>query len=105
MPYMICNSNSGLYLDVPNGSSDDGVQIQQYQYHDVPAQHWQIIRLYADPTDPQLGTHPDWAGPYLIVSEASSRALDDWEASVADNDPIMQFQVHGGQTSGGISRG
>lgn len=43
MPYyVITNVNSGKCLDVPNGSTLDGVDIQQFTPHYGPNQGWRI---------------------------------------------------------------
>lgn len=80
-------------LDVPGGSADDGLQIQQYQLHGGANQRWEIIGLYDTDSPPPGFT----AGPYLIVNVQTSKSLDDWYASTEDGNPIKQYRVHGGQ--------
>jgi hypothetical protein len=96
--YRIRNYNSGRYLDVPDGSTHDGVRLQQYQFNDGPPQQWEIIFNWAEEANNTAGgrlfQHPDWHGPFLIVSVASSRALD--TVSIDDNSPVIQIRVHGG---------
>jgi hypothetical protein len=45
----ILNDESGLALDVPNGSTTPGTPIQQYTPHGGPNQQWRIV---ADPVEP-----------------------------------------------------
>lgn len=82
MPFFIQSMNSHMALDVPDGSSDNGVQIQQYPFHGEPNQQWEQIQL-AD-------------GFYLIVNVNSSKALDVSGGSMNLGAPIIQHQVHGG---------
>lgn len=41
--YYISNKNSGLLLDLDNGITDNGTNIQQWADTDAPAQEWRII--------------------------------------------------------------
>lgn len=91
MPWFIYSENSGMALDVADGSSDDGAQIQQYHHHGGANQQWEIIRLW------DSEQHPDTLlGPYVFVGVQSSKAFDDWFASMDDFNPIKQYRVHGG---------
>ena len=41
--YYIKNANSGKYLDIVNGSSSDGTNVQQYQYNGSNAQKFKLV--------------------------------------------------------------
>ena len=81
LSYIILNVASGKALDVPGGSTANGVPIIQYQPHQGLNQQWELIRLYN--------------GNYLIVNDASGKALDDPGGSKANGVSIIQYQLHG----------
>lgn len=43
VPYVIRNKNSGLVIDLPDGKSDDGTNIQQWGENGFSAQQWRIV--------------------------------------------------------------
>ncbi|MFJ6659792.1 alpha-L-fucosidase [Streptomyces sp. NPDC091377] len=43
--YVITNRHSQLALTVPNGSTTEGVTLEQRQYDDLPNQKWRIFRI------------------------------------------------------------
>lgn len=91
MPNVLISMQSQKALDVPGGSMENGVQIQQWDHVGGPNQQWEIIQVY------DTGPHSEeYTGPFLIVNVQSSKALDDWYASTEDGNPIMQYRVHGG---------
>ena len=92
MAWYFISAQSDKALDVPGGSADDGLQIQQYGLNGGANQQWEIINLYDTDSPPQgFG-----AVPCLIVNVQTSKALDDWLASTDDGNPIRQFRAHGG---------
>lgn len=60
--YTIRALNSGHYIDVPNGSSNNGASLHQYTYNDSNAQKWLII--------------PNTDGTYSFVSKCSGKYID-----------------------------
>ncbi len=91
MPFIIRSRNSHLVLDVPDGSSENGVQIQQFRLHGDGSSDW-----------PEVAPNQQWEqlqlanGFYLIVNLNSGKALDVSGGSVEPGAPIIQHQVHGG---------
>ncbi|GIP17689.1 hypothetical protein J40TS1_33310 [Paenibacillus montaniterrae] len=82
--YYIKNRNSGLYLDVENGSSSDGTNIRQWTYNGSDAQKFRI-RHYGN-------------GDYYILTANSSynSALDVNSGSSANGANIEQWAYWGG---------
>ncbi len=82
--YYIRNAFSGLYLDVNGGSSENGTNIQQYQYNGSAAQQFNIV--------------PAGNGYYAIktVSSGSKKALDVWSKGTADGTNIAIYTYNGG---------
>jgi len=69
-------------LDVPGGSLDNGVQIQQFTDNGGTNQHWQLL--------------PAGNGAFYIMSEASQKVLDVPGFAAGDGVIIQQFQFNGG---------
>ncbi|HWT76129.1 MAG TPA: RICIN domain-containing protein [Mobilitalea sp.] len=82
--YYIKNKNSGLYLDVVNGSATDGTNIQQWTYNGAAAQKFRIV-YYG-------------SGYYYILTGASSYAscVDVYNGLAADGTNIDQWTYWGG---------
>jgi hypothetical protein len=79
----IVSVNSGKALDVPNGSHDSNVLIQQYSLHGGPNQRWHFVAS-ADGQSVQ------------IINEESGFALDVPDGSTRSGVPIQQYPSHGG---------
>ncbi|MBQ8959893.1 MAG: RICIN domain-containing protein [Ruminococcus sp.] len=45
LTYFITNKNSGLSLDLPNGSLEDGTNIQQWDFNKSWAQQWRLVSV------------------------------------------------------------
>ncbi|WP_342421516.1 RICIN domain-containing protein [Paenibacillus sp. FSL E2-0178] len=82
--YYIKNKNSGLYLDVVNGSATDGTNIQQWSYNGSDAQKFRIM-YYGN-------------GDYYILTgnTAYASGIDVFEGSSADGANIDQWTYWGG---------
>lgn len=82
--YYIRNKNSGLYLDVANGSSADGTNIQQWSYNGLDAQKFRIV-YYG-------------SGYYYILTGASAykSCVDVTDGSSTDGTNIIQWTYWGG---------
>jgi ricin-type beta-trefoil lectin protein len=78
---VIVNKNSGLALDVPDGSADDHVVIQQFPVNKGANQAWIITKV---------------GNAYTIMSQASRKCLDVPNASTANGVQVQQFGCHGG---------
>jgi hypothetical protein len=81
--FIILSRSSGLVLDVPNASSADGVQIQQYPDNGSDNQHWQLI-----PVD---------GGFFKVRSRSSDLILDVDHSSGDDHARIIQWPDNGGK--------
>ncbi len=82
--YYIQNKFSGLYLDVANGSSENGANIQQWEYNGCDAQKFKFVST--------------GDGYYYILTGASgySKCVDVADGSSADGANIMQWEYWGG---------
>jgi len=82
--YYIRNKFSGLYLDVANGSAEDGANIQQWEYNGCDAQKFKFVST--------------GDGYYYILTGASgySKCVDVDSGSSADGTNIMQWSYWGG---------
>lgn len=82
--YYIKNKNSGLYLDVANGSSVNGTNIAQWSYNGSDAQKFRI-RHYGN-------------GDYYILTANSgyNSSIDVLNGSAADGTNIEQWTYWGG---------
>ena len=82
--YYIKNAFSGLYLDVANGGTDNGTNIQQYAYNGSTAQQFNLVYVSN--------------GYYAIktVCSGSAKALDVWAKSTADGTNIATYTYSGG---------
>lgn len=81
----ITNVRSGYCIDVPNGSTADGVQVQQYPCHTGPNQRWIFL--------PDAVNSPSY---YTVVNEWSGKCLDVRGASPSPGAAIQQYGCHGG---------
>lgn len=81
--FYIRNAYSGLYLDVENGSSANGANIQQWIYNGFDAQKFKIVS--------------DGNGYYHILTGASgySKGLDVEEGKSSDGTNIQQYNYNG----------
>jgi hypothetical protein len=79
--FRIVNTKSNLSLDIPDGSKDAGVQIQQWKTKTDNAanQEWEFIKT---------GHH------YAIRSKHSKLVLDVKEASKDDGAAVIQFPLN-----------
>ena len=82
--YYIQNKYSGLYLDVVNGSSDNGTNIQQWSYNGSDAQKFKFVSL--------------GDGYYYILTGASSykSCVDIDSGSSSDGTNVLQWEYWGG---------
>ena len=82
--YYIKNVNSGKYLDVVNGSADNGTNIQQWTYNGYDSQKFQI--------------KSDGNGYYYILTGASGykSGVDIENGSSADGANVLQWEFWGG---------
>ncbi|MCR4944267.1 MAG: RICIN domain-containing protein [Clostridium sp.] len=82
--YYIKNVLTGLYLDVENGSSEDGANIRQWPLNSSDAQKFKLVS--------------DGNGYYSILTGASNykSAVDVYNASAADGTNINQWTYSGG---------
>jgi len=76
--YTITNKKSGKAVDVANGSTADGANIQQYQSNGTDAQFWKL--------------EPAGNGYYYIISRKSGKVLDVEGGSTADSANVQQYQ-------------
>jgi len=82
--YFIKNAYSGLYLDVANGATSNGTNIQQWSSNGSTAQQFNLVYLNN--------------GYYAIktVCSGSAQALDVWGKSKADGTNIATYKYSGG---------
>lgn len=82
--YYIKNSSSNLYLDIYNGQSSDGANVQQWSYNGYEAQKFKLVS--------------DGAGYYYILTGASNyqKCLDVEAGKTTDGANILQWGYHGG---------
>ena len=82
--YYIQNVYSGKYLDVADGGTSNGTNIQQYEYNGSTAQQFNLVYL--------------GSGYYAIktVCSSSAQALDVWKKSSADGTNIATYAYSGG---------
>lgn len=82
--YYIQNKFSGLYLDVANGSADNGANIQQWSYNGCDAQKFKFVST--------------GDGYYYILTGASgySKCVDIDSGSSADGTNVIQWEYWGG---------
>ncbi|HSW11668.1 MAG TPA: RICIN domain-containing protein [Solimonas sp.] len=80
--YSLKNLNSGKCLDVPNASSNAGVQIQQYSCNGGTAQRFSVSHMAN--------------GYYRIVNASSGLSLHIASFLVGDNAALLQNEAHGG---------
>jgi hypothetical protein len=79
----IVSVNSGKALDVPNGSHDSGVFIQQYALHKGPNQRWRFAPFQDNQS-------------VQIINENSGLALDVPGLSTTPGTGIQQYQPNPG---------
>lgn len=82
--YYIKNANSGKYLDVNNGSSSDGTNVQQYAFNGSTAQKFKLVN--------------DGNGYYSVLTAASDykSGVDVSGWGTSDGTNIQQWSYHGG---------
>jgi hypothetical protein len=81
-PAYIANASSGKVLDLPNGSTDSGTILQQFELNGGSNQLWTLVPLDS--------------GADLIVNMASGLVLDDPGGSTASGTLIQQYTLNGG---------
>jgi hypothetical protein len=79
----IINRNSGKAVDVPNGSSDDQIQIQQFTWNGGDNQQWALVDVSGS-----------WT--HRLFNRASGKFLDLPNGATADHTIIQQFHDNGG---------
>jgi serine protease len=79
--YRLINRDGDLALDVENGSTENGVNVQQWDWNGSAAQQFEI---QSD------------GDAYLITNVNSGRALDVEGASTENGATVLQWDVHGG---------
>jgi hypothetical protein len=87
--FQIANVNSGLVLDVPSGSLDSGVAIQQFPWNGGDNQQWRF-----DWTPPYDGQELHSLGFYRIFNKGSGLALDVPNGDYSVHNYIQQFTPH-----------
>ena len=82
--YYIKNVNSDKYLDVENGSAENGANVRQWSYNGSDAQMFKIV--------------PDGSGYYYILTGSSGykRCVDIDSGSSANGANVMQWEHWGG---------
>lgn len=82
--YYVKSKSSGLYLDVTNGSSTNGTNIQQWAYNGLDSQKFKFV--------------PDGNGYYYILTGASSykSCLDVTVAGTTNGTNIEEWEYWGG---------
>lgn len=82
--YYIKNCSSGLYLDIVDGASTDGTNIQQWYYNGSDAQKFKVVS--------------DGLGYYYVLTGASGykSCIDVENGSSADGTNIAQWEYWGG---------
>ncbi|MDY5576489.1 MAG: RICIN domain-containing protein [Lachnospiraceae bacterium] len=82
--YYIRNVNSGKYLDVANGSAENGANVQQWSYNGCDAQKFQI--------------KSDGNGYYYILTGASryTKCVDIDSGASANGTNVLQWEYWGG---------
>ncbi len=76
--FAIINNNSGKVLDIPFGSPDGGIGVQQYTYNGGKNQLWNLVRCSDQPY-------------FQIVSVATQKVLGVAGAALEDQAPVCQF--------------
>lgn len=79
--YYLRNRKSGMYMDLANGSSDDGANILQWHFHGGANQQFDFQHL--------------GDGVYVIRSAVSQKALDVAGINVANGANVFQWQYFG----------
>ena len=82
--YYIKNANSGLYLDVADGSSENGANVAQWEYNGSDAQKFKLV--------------PNGDGYYYVLTGASNytKCLDIENGSRDDGANVLQWEYWGG---------
>lgn len=80
--YEIMNTYSQKAVNVANGSSENGVQIEQYGYGDWASQKWRFEKIEGD--------------YYKIVNNNSEKVLDVKGLSTAENGEVIQNDYNDG---------
>ncbi len=78
--YRIVNRQSGKVLDVSGPSTDDGANIHQWEWFDIPNQHWRF-EAAGD-------------GSLRMIARHSGKAADVTHASWADGTNVQQWPVN-----------
>jgi hypothetical protein len=90
--YVIVSRGSNRVLDVPNGDTDAGIQIQEYSYHGGPNQRW---KLEFDGSGLNFHIRNVGTKKYLDVSEdnyrVGSAVVQDYYDGTGD--PNTQFWI------------
>lgn len=81
--HRIVNVNSGKALDVRDGSTDDGANVQQWEYDGTEKQHWQVESV--------------GDGYYRLVASHSGKALDVSGVSTDDGANVHQWTYVDGE--------
>ncbi|SDN22825.1 endo-1,4-beta-xylanase [Halogranum gelatinilyticum] len=79
--YRITNVNSGKSLDVANGSTSDGANVQQYSYGGGSNQQWNVEETSS--------------GVYRIENVNSGKSLDVANSSTDDGANVQQYTDYG----------
>lgn len=83
--YYLQNKHSGLYLDVTDGSTENGTNIRQWSYNGSQAQQFRFVST--------------GDGYYYILTGASNfeKCVDVENGSAADGANVMQWEYWGGE--------
>ncbi|MBT1688631.1 RICIN domain-containing protein [Dawidia soli] len=73
--YALMNLHSGKVLDVPNSSTTNGLQLQQYRYNGTNAQLWEIRQVTSG---------------YAIINKGNGLAVTNLNSSTSNGTAIVQ---------------
>lgn len=80
--YKIINRNSGMALDIPNHSTNDGTQLDQWTYSGADNQLWKILNA--------------GDGYFKMISKENGKAIDVLGNSTANGAAIIQWPFNEG---------
>ena len=87
--FFLINKATGLVLDDPGSSTNDGVQVIQFGLQGGDNQKWFLITV--QPPNPNGAP----LGPFRIINKHSGKALDVQGGSHSPRTPIIQNQSSG----------
>ncbi len=87
--YVVVNRKSGMVLEIAEGSTEDGGDIQQGSYSDKSYQHWIVSRI-----DPELGC--DFSYYTFASVNDSDMVMDVYNYSLDDGGNVDQWSSNDG---------